>query len=175
MPRILRTPTGHPLGSFVGVQFTVNVTQPSAGAEWSYTLPSGAWYRFVCGQSTLTTSATVASRYCGLTWALGGVTFLYNACSIAQTASQVLTANYIADTTVQTGISGGLLVIGIPGLIMQPASVMASKTFGLQGTDQYSNINLLFEAYYTGPDGLPQGMFNPGDLTDEQLIALGGH
>jgi len=120
---------------------------PSAGADFVYTVPTGVRQRVLSVVFTLTTSASVATREVSLIID-DSVNVLgeFNA-SASQAASLV---------TVYTGSAApyapttNTLVVGIPlppDVRLIPAWRLRSSTLNIQAADQYSAIRLLIEQW----------------------------
>lgn len=129
---------------------TVNVANPAAGAEWTYTVPPGVVRLLVGACWLLTTSATVANR---------GVMV-----ELADGANDLLgrwggnwpePANSVVNYSLPAPIAGqvdatGLTTVLIPvprGLMFAAGWVIRSKTTNLQAADQHSRVFLQFEEW----------------------------
>lgn len=126
-----------------GPVYTVNVVNPAAGADWSYTLPATA--RLVGVDAELLTSAAVANRTPFLEWGTGVTTpqvgnstpIVANQTSFVHFATGYIDSNYS---------SGGITIqkTGMPSLLLPAGTVVESSTIGLQATDNWINIALTF-------------------------------
>jgi hypothetical protein len=125
--------------------YTVTVTSPAAGADWTYTLPAPA--RLVGVDAELLTSAVVANRTPFLEWGPGATTpqvgnptpIVAGQTSFVHFATGYIDSNYS---------SGGITIqkTGTPSLLLPAGTIIKSSTIGLQVTDAWTNIALTFSA-----------------------------
>ncbi|HEV3136146.1 MAG TPA: hypothetical protein VG348_15765 [Acidimicrobiia bacterium] len=134
----------------------VTIAAPSAGADWSYTIPASIWARLLSGFTTLTTSSTVANRYAGIIESdANGVEIGELQVATAITASLVERISYGHSSqwaTIAASPAGTVAVQAVfPSFPIPPGYTIGSKTVGLAAGDQYSSIQLLFEEWTAAP------------------------
>lgn len=127
--------------------FTVPVTQPPPGQEFSYRVPGGLLQMPVCMYYAFQASAAVASRY--LQFAIYAFDQL-----IYYTA---ITGNVTAGTQASVSLGVGIPAYNNPpsgfnmplpyGLILQNDWRIVSFTSSMQPTDQYQNLTLVVQQW----------------------------
>lgn len=131
-----------------GRLFTVSVTTPGAGADWSQTVPTNARWLLHSARGTFTTSATVANRQPflqGLTPLVSyeSPTTLTQAASLTFTwlwAPGIPTIGQIDQTVRQ------VQALFFPGYFAG-GQVIQTTTFNIQAADQWSVVRLLVEEW----------------------------
>lgn len=170
MPRRIHTiPTGS-YGQVVGILQTLKVTTPAAGAEWTFTLPGGYYYRLLGGSALFTTSAAVANRTVGIQMTDGVNLLASGIVAVAFTASLAVQVTYAP-----SGAGGGILGtkpavnIGPPNLWLQGNWVVQSITSNIDVADAYTKVLLLFECLDFGGLGIPELAHEP-TVAEHMLI-----
>ncbi len=130
-----------------GILRSFNVPNPAAGADWAQAVPTGARWRLVSLQATLSTSVVVANRNPGLVFDDGANIFWSAPSQRISAASSALAYSWgnqgvVALTTASTG-SGDTMP---PEYLFAGFRVRAT-TVALQAADQWSGINLLVEEW----------------------------
>jgi len=140
---LLRAPTDG-----TGYLQTVAVSNPAAGADFSYTFPANARVWLHSAVALLTTNATVDTRTpifslqnsSGTTiWSIGP--------SAGQAASLAYYYNMSECLTISADVNGNKTIPLPTEAFLTPASKILSTTGLLQGTDQWSNIVLVYELW----------------------------
>lgn len=133
------------------------VPSPAAGAEWSFTLPSGYWWLLALGRAVLTTSAAVATRASGLQIANGDGTRFYATnpgATVAATLAQEV--SYSAGGPQGPAGAAAVATIDVPEVILPGGWRVGSLTQALDVADQYSGVRLyLLQLYDDSPDEAP--------------------
>lgn len=130
----------------------VLVANPAAGAEWSATVPAGAWWELLGVEYTLTTSAVVANRQSVLrTRDADSRTVLRAEQSATQAAS--LAVAYTATPglgAVVASTAGNSAPLATPPQILPAAWTVGTLTGNLDAGDAYSNITLQVREWSPG-------------------------
>lgn len=122
---------------------TVSVTEPAAGADWSYTLPYAARVKFV--QATLTLSAQSGDRNPALYTSQMHYTDWANGVSVTSGSGNYQAFPGGPVPAVFESLYGNY-IMGIPDFGVLPAgTVIGSFTGGIQTGDQWSSISLVLE------------------------------
>jgi hypothetical protein len=127
----------------------ITVSVPSAGADWTQTVPPGEQWIVRAVRAVLTTSATVGNRIPILTLTDAAAHILtqsYN--SIADVASN--NANFMWANGYQQQNLGNLFTQPWPyELRMQAGWILSTSTLGIVAGDQWSAIQLTVERFIT--------------------------
>lgn len=118
----------------------IAVTAPSAGADWSATVPDGKLWELVSVYASLVTSATVANRAVSLTVSDGVAVFLSIPAQAVQAAGA--TDKYLWFDHASVYALSGSLVAAIPHLVLEPGWVLASSTALIDAGDQWGTPRL---------------------------------
>lgn len=142
--------------SIPGFTTTQAITNPAAGAEWSFAFPSGAANGArSCVQAVffqLAASATVANRVVGLRLLFGSSTpQIYYISPTAQTASQTVQYSFAPGTSATNYAPTATIIQTVPFNNGQPlcfnsglsSPSIGTLTSGLQVGDQFSFISIL--------------------------------
>lgn len=116
----------------------VSQSNPSAGSDWTVTVPAGQTWVVESILAVLTTSATVANRTALLRITSGGTIIVQLPPAAAVTASTPTAYNWapgVANVAVTQSQS-----VSTPPLPLVPGTVISSVTSGLQSGDQWSLI-----------------------------------
>lgn len=142
MPRLPRF-SGSDAAPYIGQRRERFPAVPAPGADWSFTLPSGADYQLLLATATLTTSAAVANRFPTIAFQNGdGLTFFRSVDNTAITATTAASISFGPDVTTGAGNSGQLVTISTPFVILDAGWRIAALTGGLDVADQWSAIRL---------------------------------
>lgn len=123
-----------------GLNETIAVSNPSAGANFTTTFDAAKRYRVINIRFTLTTSATVANRIVCLNFTDAGGNLFATACStLSQAASLTQVYNFSAGTGSNTPAATGTgndLTVPLPNWIeFSDATIVASAISGIQAAD----------------------------------------
>jgi hypothetical protein len=130
------------------------ISNPSAGTDWSITVPNFMRWRLMAARAQLVTSATAANRQVILRFG-PSPNFVFQAMSQAVQAAS-LTWNYswatgITSFTAATGAVTPNMNIATPGdLWLAAGQVIGSGTQNIQAGDQWSNIFIQVEECIDG-------------------------
>lgn len=147
-------PSSGTIAELVGIQNIVKVTTPAAGADWTYTLPAGYFYRIVGGSALFTTSAVVANRFAALQ-VTDGVNVLYTVpnpnaivttLAVALTYSQAGVTAYVAGTKPNGNVPA-------PSVWLPPGYIVSSYTSNIDVSDTYTKVVLWLEQLDFGQYG----------------------
>lgn len=148
-----------PAGLQAPTRTKVTVSQPAAGADWSYTVPAGTWLKLMSGLTTLTCSATTAQRNPGTIITDGTKTIgrlEYQTSGANPKASSVCQISYVTSHNWQVAgnaqiPANGPLCLSLPPFVLPPGYVIGSVTPNLQAGDQYSAVTLIFGSWTQAP------------------------
>lgn len=117
------------------------VPQPSAGSDWSLTVPAGVVWSVQTITAKLVTSSAVANRIPNLTITVNGVVAYNGMC----TATVPGSSNWLASWArgVGTDSEGGTYrnaIMTFPIIALPPQSIISMSTYNIQTGDQWSNI-----------------------------------
>ncbi len=124
------------------------VTNPAAGANFTYTIPHGKRWRIQSISLTLTTDANVASRKVQLTFALTGSLIGCVTASFPQIAS--LAYRYFFEripTSYTTVTNNRAQQVLITDVLFEGEVTIASAVENIQATDQISDIVIYVEEF----------------------------
>lgn len=129
----------------------VAITNPAAGADWSYTVPLGARLQLLYGTATLTTSVTVNNRRVHLLLSATAGTMLDIISTGTQAASTAVSYAFATSwvTSQSVAIAAQGLLIPSP-LILQPGDIISTSTQLIAAADQWSLIRLRFAHLING-------------------------
>jgi hypothetical protein len=139
--------TKHPLEG-PGYVSSINLSNPAAGADWSYYFPNYTQQRLQLASAQLTTSATAGSRNVRvrLKDGVGNVIWL----SQAQQSLPASTTNRLAIGSASSSsiIDTTTILCPIPaGLILPPGATVETSTLNIQSGDQWAAIYILAEQW----------------------------
>lgn len=138
----IRAPTEGP-----GFIHSVAVANPAAGADWSFTIPTGSRMRFRAGGAQLVTSATVATRATGFHATDGVTEYMFAPAVQTQAASLTVRYDYLPGATA-VALVGTQTSISLPSDPIFPAGhTIGSATGGIQAGDQWSGIEFCVEEW----------------------------
>lgn len=155
MHETLRSSTGQTLR---GNYLDVAVTEPAKGAEWLFTLPAGAWYRWVLGYAKVNTGGSTEIRRPGAQILDGdGNKRWYG---MALTEIGINTSRHVGYglgglTPGQSEVFGGGM--GLPNVWLPGGWQIGSLTATFTNLDQYSKVMLWLEAAYDEHPGHAPG------------------
>jgi len=147
------TPQALPEGLGVGAGFIdmIDMAQPAAGANASFTVNGQDWLRILAATATVTTDANVANRYVSLDYiAARGVTYLRNAPSLVLTAGttgQVF--QWDRQQTVSEWNTNTPIDVPLADIPLSAGWVVQFTIDNKQVGDQLSAIHLLVERYWS--------------------------
>lgn len=154
-------------GTFAGVNRPLDVPTPVAGAEWSLTLPGGAWWRVLLGRARLVTSVAVANRQPGLQLLDPDAQRWATVAGIAVAASLTTVVGYASGSGAAGGGTAGACVqVAMADVFLPPGFILRSFTPLLDAADQYDQVRLWVQELDLGPLGNALGR------PDEYLPAL---
>jgi hypothetical protein len=142
-PLTIRGANGSGMSQFV-TPLSIGVSNPSAGADWSYTIPSGTTYQLVAAQATFTPSSTAGNRFPGLILDDGSHAFCTTGALVADTASTAVVRSWFAGANDLTSLASPECTPIPPELLLGPGYRVRSNTSGILSGDQWSAIRLLF-------------------------------
>jgi hypothetical protein len=149
-----------PFGWGLGYPDWVDVPQPAAGANASFTVDGSNYVRVIAARARLTTSVTVANRFVTLDYVdARAVVRASSGASVAVPASQT---NQQHDWHYNRGAgssgAGATTVSPLLFTFLPPGFVIRFTVANIDGTDQLSSLSLYLERFPTGVRGEPTGM-----------------
>ena len=126
-----------------------NVTNPSAGADWTKGLDVYSVSRIRSLQFTLTTSATVANRRVHLEFEdiEGGKFEVWSSVDQAASTTRIYSCCPVAGAS-SFADDNDILIPIPPNLVMKADSLIRTKTVNLQAGDQFSSISINTEQWF---------------------------
>lgn len=117
------------------------VAQPAAGADWSFTVPTGLCYKFETLFFTLTTSAVVANRVLRLQ-ITDGTNIVWEGGSISSYVASGVYRFGIARMSPQAtaAANGQIQLIYLPEIWIPAGYVLQTSTVAKDVADQYSAV-----------------------------------
>lgn len=150
---------GHSASAFVGVQRIIKPPIPNAGAELTFLLPGGSYWRVLSGRVPFATSAVVANRVVRFQESDGTDVFYRLGVPAPVTATQSIEFNVLPLVTLSTTLSLALTGIQpIPDLVLPGGFVISTNTFGMDAGDQYGQSVWFMEEIDQGPLGNQLGL-----------------
>lgn len=128
----------------------IQVPNPAAGADWTFTVPDNRIYRLRAVYWLFTTGAAVANRRVRLAIDDGSNNLFALPASFAQGASEAWDYSVALAAPVLTGASGtGDLASSrsLPDIILLAGYRLRVATANIQAADQFANISLQVEDY----------------------------
>ncbi len=126
---------------------SLQVANPGAGADWTFTVPALARMRLDSFNAVFTAAVAVANRQVQLTVDDGSNTMWTDDLSANITAGQTINVA-VTQTNVPTGVVTTTLHMVIPpGLILAPGWRLRAVTGAIQAADQWSAIWLNLEEW----------------------------
>jgi hypothetical protein len=122
----------------------VIVPNPAVGAQWTYTFPAGYQALLLSLRCNLLTDVVVANRYLGLSFTIGGRTFiLHNATPV--TANKNFTLFwFVGEKYIQT-VASLIQEMTLPfPIILNPGDALSSDIVNLQVGDTLDTICLSY-------------------------------
>lgn len=126
---------------------SVQVGNPAAGAEWSFSVPNFSRARVRSVFFTLQTAAAVATRIVTLVVDDGANIVGQFAANVTQIASLTETYTASAAPFVTTSLGTSEYIPLPPDLLLEQGFRIRTVTTAIQGADQYSTISLLIEQW----------------------------
>jgi hypothetical protein len=141
-----------------GVRQVINVPNPAAGADWTYTVPGGQMCKVVAGTFTVAIAAdSGASEYLFVALGSAGITVWR---TVYESPDPSVTFPvYISQVSqaYPSGDEGRGVSTSLPNYVLSSGDTVGTEGINYAADDQYSAIALLIDVYY---------------FTDEQLSAL---
>ncbi len=128
-----------------GALYSIAVTTPGAGADWTQTVPTGARWRIRGGTAQLVTSAAVATRQVALVIDDGVNTLFTSESASTQLAGVTQVYDLLPGGTVTTLVSTHQPLFQPVDLILSAGWRIRTSTGAIQAGDQWSAIRLLVE------------------------------
>lgn len=129
-----------------GIPRVIVVPNPSAGADWSYSVSGPTFYVFHCAVMTLQTSAAAATRIVRAQLKFGSIVCGQFAATATQLAS--LTNVYSLHPSAISSGDAATIYIPLPSdLIIRDGMSIGTNTTALQAADQWSLIALFMEEF----------------------------
>lgn len=124
------------------------ISNPVAGANFSFNIPSGQVIRPRTLMFRFVTDANVASRTVTL-YVYGAGGGLYSILTqVTQAASLTYDYSYVPSIYPAHTITHGIILAGWPAdLWLESPMVISSQIYNIQATDQLSSIHLLYERF----------------------------
>ena len=143
-----------------GVRRVISIAQPSAGADWSQTVPGGRSWRVLGATANLTTSATVASRFPGWQATVAGA-LIYNYVGIGSlpASSSSAPCTWAPGPGSQSTATAFFVWVPVPDVWLPEQTKFGSLTSNLQVGDQWSAPSLWIE----------EGFFTDNQLTEFEV------
>jgi len=145
--------SGYPIGRFLGASegpgwiHSIQVANPAAGADWTFTLPPQQRLRVDSFNAVFTASAAVANRLVQVIVDDGVNTVWTDDLPAAITASQVINVS-VTQTSIPTGaVTTVLHAVIPPGVILPGNWRLRTSTAAIQAADQWSAIWLNVEEW----------------------------
>lgn len=129
-------------GSAYSTPNSVGVSNPAAGADWTYTVPAGATYRLVSAFATLATSASVANRVPELIIDDGTHSLSGSLMASPQTAGVTDTYTWGSGLPLSAALSAANTAPLPQSLTLAAGWRVRTSTSGIQAADQWSTIRL---------------------------------
>jgi len=137
----------------------VAVTNPAAGAGFTYTVGSAYWERIAAVSFTLVSDGNAANRQVLLAFKDGsGANIASTASGGTQAASLTRLYSFVPNQGTAPALIGTTFLAPLPVLFLQPGFSMVVSITSVQAGDQLSAIRVYREAFDTGPQGYPVGM-----------------
>jgi hypothetical protein len=122
--------------------YTVVVPAPGLGAQWNYTVPAGYQVLIVGLRSDFDTNATAVNRYPGLSFRIGGRTFLLRF-PTAILLNTLWTLFWIAGRTDIQTVTPNIQEMTFPfPVVLNPGDLLSSDFVNLQAGDNIDTIYL---------------------------------
>lgn len=131
---------------------TLDIENPSAGANAASSVPGSSAVRVLAATATLTTSATVANRQVNLDYINGrGVTYVRNGAGLVIAANTTLQAfHWSSERSLAEWASGTPVYVPLLPLFLQPGWVVQFTVDNIQAADQLTACRLVIERFLTG-------------------------
>lgn len=127
------------------------IANPSAGTDFSVTVPGESIWQLLAVTATLTASANAANRTPALKVTDGSATAWEVSAPVAITANQVVVISWIAELGfTDVAVTGGVLTQTIPPAILAPGYVLSVVTAAIDASDQWSSITYHVLSQFTG-------------------------
>lgn len=129
-----------------GVTRRIAVPAPAAGADWTFTVPSGVVWKILTVRAQLTASAVVANRQPRLVITDGTFTLATVEAAASIVASATVAITWVAGgLTSAAGVSGNFPGVMFPGYMFETGWTIATTTTNKDAGDQWSNIVMAVE------------------------------
>jgi hypothetical protein len=131
----------------------VDVPQPAAGANATFTDGLSWVFRVVAATAQLDTDANAANRLLSLDYLkTGGPTYLRNAAPVLVTASQVAQVfEWAKSRSVSEWNTGTPIFVPVEPLWLTAGMTVRFTVDAIQATDQLSNVRLIVEVHPADP------------------------
>lgn len=126
-------------------QQVVSVSNPAAGADFSYTVPTGSRWKLISASYTLTTDANVANRLARIRVKRGTPVILMAAASAVQAAGAAATNYFQLGAVVNVVASTSQIQVLSQYPTLVAGDVIDSFLLNKQAGDQISAVTLVFE------------------------------
>ena len=125
----------------------IGITQPAAGADFSYTLPGGGVYLFKSLNFQVASSATAGNRVVRVTFTHGGLLLCELSGSINHTASQTIRYSFFPGATREITLAQVTCQAAPVDFFLPGGTIIASSVANIQASDQISAIGLYVEFF----------------------------
>lgn len=131
-----------------GTPMLIQISNPAAGADWTWSIPGPQAYLFHFSYAVFQTSATVATREVRLAaqFTSGAVTVGIWPAQATETAGN--TVAYSSSHAASSGADPSTNFILLPyDVWITPGMQVVSSTLNIQTTDQWSSVNIYAEQF----------------------------
>lgn len=130
-----------------GFLYSIALSNPAAGADWTQTVPTGARWRIRDITATLATSAAAGNRTPMLIWDDGANAFAQIGPSATEAPSSTTRWDWIQTLPSLGNVVQGIQVFLPPDLILLAGWRLRTSTVNLGVADQWSGIRFLVEEW----------------------------
>lgn len=136
-----------------------SVPIPAAGSAAKLTIPGTAFQRLIAAHFTLTTSVVVANRFPRVSIVDGdGTVRARFTTSVAVVAATAVSYTFAVNQGDHSHVATGDGYSSIPDMILASGFGVWFDAAGLDPADQISAVDVFMDWFWTGPQGLPEGL-----------------
>jgi len=154
-------------------EYAVGHANPSAGHDFTITVPGSKVWIPVALKATLTAAVSVHNRNAIVQVGDGTQIVAEQASAFNVTSGQAVRHSWLWDYRAAVEDPNDVVITQpIPEMILRPAWTIGTTTANLQATDQWSAITLVVVEFYTGENVARSAVADQIELHSQALVEL---
>ena len=143
----------------------------SAGAGWTYTVPTNYYERPIALSFVFETAAHAATRQVGLSLLdPGGAVVAAVPVASSQITTLTYTYSFVSQLSSAQAVEALVVISPLFNWVIPSSYQLAVTVANIYSTDQISAIRYYRDRFSTGKDGYPMGGYEEDDLADSYAL-----